>query len=86
MFNKRKLLIMGISVASILLVLFLASRFLNSGNITAQSPPSNLETLNPDSNPNEPLLVVPENPIGTLGVISSLASAIGLYVMVKKKR
>jgi hypothetical protein len=84
MSRRRKLFVIGVCIACILLVLILASSFLNNGNTATQSPPSNMETLNP--NPKEPLLVVPENPLGTLGIVSSLVAAIGLYVFVKKEK
>jgi len=70
----------------IFLAVFYAVNYLNAG---AQSQPQNTESQ-PQSNPLEslegPELVIPESPIGTLGLISALAAGFGIFAIMKKRK
>jgi len=41
---------------------------------------------NPPENPDESLLVIPESPLGTLGIIVALIAAFSAFAVVKKRR
>lgn len=78
--SSRKLLILIVGVFCVISVVIY---YMNYGNL-----PQN-EGNQPLSDPNTPegsVFVIPESPLGTLGLISALAAALGLFALGKKKQ
>lgn len=85
--RRRKILLFAL----LLLFLVLAALYLlnfraPAKTMLANSPPNNNPTDNNPENPKGPVLVVPENPFGTLGMMSALAAGFGLFAMKKTKK
>lgn len=77
--------IMLLVICTIILIVLVASYSMNYHNIpknTEDNQPQN----NPPENTEEPQLVIPESPIGTLGLISALAAGFGMFTIMKKRR
>jgi hypothetical protein len=79
--SKKKLLLSLLALACIIAVVFTAVYY-NTAETAEENPPQG----NPPENPEEPQLVVPESPIGTLGLISALAAGFGTFTIIKKRR
>jgi hypothetical protein len=80
------LLIMLALVCFILLAVFFLT---TPGSVPATSgTPSegNPSQENDGADPKGPLLVVPENAIGTLGLMSALVFAFGIFVVAKRRK
>ena len=78
---KRKLIIpLTLAVISASLMLIYALNFSNQPHAVAETP---LDA--PPEKPEGPLFVIPENPLGTLGLFSSLAIAFGIFALMRKK-
>ena len=84
--SKRKL------VYSILMVLILAVVLISvvgfqlaSSSLPTDSAAAPVDASNGIDGPNGPLLVVPENPFGVLGLLGAFASAFAVYSLKKKK-
>ena len=54
-------------------------------NISENTEDNQLQS-NPHENPEEPQLVIPESPIGTLGLVNALAAGFGMFAILKKRR
>ncbi len=81
--SKRKILLLAL----LLMFLALLTLYMLNFRAPAQSTLANPPPIdNNPENPKAPVLVVPENPLGTLGMISALAAGFGLFVMTKKKK
>lgn len=76
--------IMLLVICTIILIVLVASYSMNYRNIpknTEDNQPQN----NPPENTEEPQLVIPESPIGALGLISALAAGFGMFIIMKKR-
>ena len=76
--------IMLLVICTIILIVLVASYSINYRNI-----PKNTENNQPQNNPpenTEPQLVIPESRLGTLGLISALATGFGMFALLKKRR
>jgi len=80
--SRKSLLIILLAVVSIFLILIVSYGFNNNIAKSSENSPQN----NPPESPEEPLFVIPENPVGTLGMISALAAAFVIFASIKKKR
>jgi len=80
---SRKKLALGLLIlACIILVVSYTILYYN----TAQSTEENQPQDNTPESPEGPQLVVPESPVGTLGLISALAAGFGIFTITKKRR
>lgn len=77
--------IMLLVICTIILIVLVASYSMNYRNIP-ESSEDNQPQNNPPENTEEPQLVIPESPIGTLGLISALAAGFGMFALLKKRR
>ena len=72
-------------ISTIILIALVAFYFMNYRNIS-ENTEDNQPQSNPPENTEEPQLVIPENPIGTLGLISALAAGFGMFAIMKRRR
>lgn len=77
--------IMLLVICSVVFIVLVASYFMNYRNVPEGSE-NNQPQNNPSEDTEEPQLVIPESPIGTLGLISALAAGFGMFTIMKKKR
>lgn len=77
-------------IAIILTAIFLAIAYLATTNYYVRAHTTEYtEGDEPEDNLPEipgPLFVVPESPLGTLGLISALAAGFAIYTIIKKSR
>ena len=73
-------------IALALVFIILATFYIMNNPNTIQSTEEDQPQNNPPESPEEPQLVVPESPIGTLGLISALAAGFGIFTIMKKRR
>lgn len=79
--NRKKVTFL-VAIICLSLILGLSS-LLNSNNIAKSEPLSQSDIAEA---PSGSLLVVPESPIGTLGVLAVLGAAFGLFVTIKRRK
>jgi len=72
-------------ISIIILIVLVAFYFMSYRNIS-ENTEDNQPQSNPPESTEEPQLVIPENPIGTLGLISALAAGFGMFAILKKRR
>ena len=72
-------------ISTIILIALVAFYFMNYRNIS-ENTEDNQPQSNPPENTEEPQLVILENPIGTLGLISALAAGFGMFAIMEKRK
>ena len=81
--RRRKLALLGLTIIFLISMLIVVYAL---GNNPTQPP----EELPPANSLNEEIpdsiFVVPESPIGTLGLLAAMAIALGIFVTIKTKR
>ena len=80
--SRRKLSLVLLILACIILVVSYTVLYYNTAQSTEESQPQN----NPPENSEGPQLVIPESPVGTLGLIGALAAGFGTFTIMKKRR
>jgi len=78
---KRKSLLILLAIVCLAVVLFYAIYGNNMAQTTGENQP---ESNSPPSE--KPEFVVPESPLGVLGLISALAAGFGIFVIMNKRR
>jgi len=78
--SRRKLVIIVLTLVCIILAISYTLNFYKakSSNGQPENPPA--------ENPEGPEFMVPESPIGILGIISALAAAFGVFAVAKKRK
>jgi hypothetical protein len=76
--SKKKILYLLLAVASIAIILALLLSLNAPTGSGTQNPPAN------SGKPEEPIFVIPENPLGTIGLLSALAVAFGIFALKHK--
>ena len=79
--SKRKSLLILLAIICLAIVLFYAIYGNNMAQNTGENQP---ESNSPPSE--EPEFVVPESPLGVLGLISALSAGFGMFRIMKKRR
>ena len=79
--SKRKSLLILLAIICLAIVLFYAIYGNNMVQNTGENQP---ESNSPPSE--EPEFVVPESPLGVLGLISALSAGFGMFRIMKKRR
>ena len=82
--SKKRLLMFLFALVSISLA-FAVSYGMNSNNASEGSEIPSQNNLS-DLPEEPPELVVPESPIGTLGLIGAFAAAFGMFVIIHKRK
>ena len=85
---KKLLLVLAALFCIILAVFYMGYHNIgkNAENQPQKIPPETQPQDNPPDLPEGPEFVVPESPIGTLGLISALATAFGIFAITKKRK
>jgi hypothetical protein len=86
--SKRKKIILSIAAICLIISVMVALSLSNqpSGTTKASDQTDNTSTeTEPTEEPEGPLFVVPENTLGTLGLISALMTALGIFAIKNKK-
>ena len=82
--NKRKVAIpLLIAVICAGIILIYALNFANQPSAAAETPSE--PTSDNSDNPDGPLFVIPESPLGTLGLFSGVAAAFVIFGVIRKK-
>jgi hypothetical protein len=91
--SKKKLLLSLLAVACIFIAVFTAVYYNTTENIEENQPQGNSPEIPEESQipeepeiPEEPQLVIPESPVGTLGLITALAAGFGTFTIMKKRK
>ena len=80
--SKKKMFLV---MCTIVLVVLVAFYFVNYRDVPANTENDQPQSTSPE-NTEGPQLVIPETPIGTLGLISALAAGFGMFALLKKRR
>ena len=80
--SKRKLSIIIIALALILI----ATSYVVNNRGTIQAGGKDQPQGDSTQKPKEPVLVVPENPLGVLGMISAFVAGLGMFIITKKRK
>ena len=91
--SRKKLSLGFLILICIILIVSYTILHYNAAKITEENQPQDNPADNPEvpqdnpaDNPEGPLLVIPETPVGTLGLISALAGGFGTFTIMKKRR
>lgn len=79
--SKKKALLLILALICIVIIIF----YMMQSPSYDQNTEEDQTQSNPPENPKEPQLVIPESPLGTLGLISALAAGFGIFEIIKKK-
>ena len=85
---RVKKIIMVIEITKrrkILLMLMLLGILIISLAISMYNAPAAKEKPSPENLDGQPEFVIPESPVGTLGIVATLAAALGMFVIGKKR-
>ena len=80
--NRKKIVVPAL-IGILCLAILLIYAFNYSNQPTANATPD--ETLENNDDGNDPVFVIPENEFGTIGLISGLAAAFGVFAVTRKK-
>jgi len=80
-----KKILLAISLALVCLSLILVVSYNLYYNGVAKNSESQPQ-VNPSDLPEGPEFVIPEGPIGTLGLVSALAAAFGIFAVANKRK
>jgi hypothetical protein len=80
--SRKKMLLSAILLGCIIVVISFAAIYYNTSGNPEETQPQGSSPENAEG----PLLVIPESPTGTLGLISALAAGFGMFTIVKKRR
>ena len=81
--SRKRLLIIIITIVCVLLILIAAYNINTNTPKTSENPPPN---NSPEENLPESIFVIPENPVGTLGLISAIATALAVFAIANKRK
>ena len=83
----RKKRIMILCLLAIVAIVAILVQIASSANIQARTPDKGpeLPTVSADVLPPEDQFVIPENPLGPVGLVSAVAMALGVFYLVKQK-
>jgi len=79
--SRRKLVVIVLTLVCIILAVSYILNYYNKAK-SSEGQPENTPTETQEG----PEFVVPESPIGILGIISALAVAFGLFAVAKKRK
>ena len=82
--SKRKLILSAIIVLIFVGIIMTFVLNLSNHPSAAVATPDNLPSENPE-NSDAPVFVIPENPLGSIGLISGLAVAFGIFALRKRQ-
>jgi hypothetical protein len=85
--SKRKLILSAIIVLIFVGIIMTFTLYFTNKPSAAVATPDNLLSENP-GNPQSsdaPVFVIPENPLGTIGLISGLVVAFGIFALRKRQ-
>jgi len=82
--SSKRWFVISLALVCISQILLFSFGYFNTsgGGVSSEEPPQN----NPPEIPESPVFVVPESPIGTLGLTIALAAAFGVFAVVKKRK
>ena len=81
--SKKILLVISLAIVCISLILVVSyNLYYNGVAKNSENQPQN----NPSDLPEGPEFVIPESPIGTLGLMSALAAAFGIFAIANKRK
>jgi len=83
----RKKRIMILCLLAIIAIAAILVQISSSANIQARVPDRGpeLPIVSADVEPPEDLFVIPENPLGPVGLVTAVALALGVFYLVKQK-
>jgi hypothetical protein len=84
--RKRRLFILLATIGIILTLLSVLNSLRVPQSTTAQTTEEDPMQNDLPDNVNRPELVVPEAPLGTLGLISAIAMGFGVFTLISKRR
>ena len=84
--RKRRLFILLATIGIILTLLFVLNSLRVPQSTTAQTTEEDPMQNDLPDNVNRSELVVPEAPLGTLGLISAIAMGFGAFTLISKRR
>ena len=80
--NRKKIVVPAL-IGLLCFAIILIYTFNYANQPTANATPD--KTLDDNDDGNEPVFVIPENEFGTIGLISSLTAAFGIFAVTRKK-
>ena len=83
--SKKATLLIALAVILIVLTASYTINYYNTAQNTGETPSQNPPEEPPET-PEGPQFVIPESPLGTLGLISALAAGFGMFTIIMKKR
>lgn len=84
--RKRRLLILLATIGIILTLLYVLNGLRVPQSTTAQTTEGDPMQNDLPENINRPEFVIPEAPLGTLGLISAIAMGFGAFTLISKRR
>jgi len=84
--SKGKILLLAFILLFLTLSALYVLNYRTPAQTTLANPPTNDNPTNDTDKPKSPVLVVPENPIGTIGMLTALMAGFGLFIITKKKK
>ncbi len=84
--RKRRLLILLAIIGIALTLLYILDGSRLPQDTTPQTTEGDQTQNNPPENIESPEFVIPENPLGTLGLISATAMGFGVFTLISRRR
>lgn len=82
--SKKKILLL-VTTICVALTLIIALNMLNASPQT-QDNSQPTTPITSATTPDETVFVVPENPVGTVGIVTAIAAAFTLFTAIKKRK
>ena len=84
--SKKKTLLLLLAIICVAIILAYTMNLNSASPNTPENQSGNHSETSEQETPEGPMFVVPENPLGTLGLISAFVVAFGVFALKKKAR